>query len=768
MDVRRPYRVGDWIVEPALDEIRRGEQRVKLEPRMMRLLCCLAETPGDVVSTGTLLDRVWPGVVVSPSSVYQAIAQLRRELGDRDTPPRYIATVPRKGYRLVAPVAPAERDAGTAAQTDRPPDTGPVPARPAPAPSPSVSPSPAWRRPAPLALAAAFLAAALAWIAVGTLRSSGKSAEAPMPTVAVLPFADLSLDKDGEVFSAGITDELLNALARVPGVRVIGRTSSARFAGGAVDVRDVGRQLGVTHVVEGSVRRAGGRLRVTVQLVSTADGFEVWANSFDRPATDLIAIQTEIGRAVVDALAVQLSPAAAERLARAPTTQVNAYELYLLGRHQQLKRTPDALARAIEYHRAALREDPSFALAHAGLADAYMARYYYENRPLEETAPLVQGEVDAALRLDPELAEAYAAWGVLLTEQWRMTEAIRVLERALAINPNQGETWIRLGAAYEYAGEPRKALDAYAQAALLDPLHTVLHVRRCLTLQNLGRYAEAETACRRAFELQPDIPNALWAQGLNAYAQGDLADAVRHHREALERAPNRRDIRSELVTLYLDLGLAREAASELRRLAEIAEPAEVALAEARLHLAGGDTNAALRALRALPADAAPRARAEAALLALAAGDVALAGRLGPTDESGARSAEEILQPGLYRTRWGACELCGAALVAQIRGNDAEAARLLDTLAGFLDRTEGAGHVWHALHYLRACVQAQRGDVAAALDSLERAVAMGWRRAWWMRLDPTLAPLRGDERFGRLLMRVEAASGAGRSRLAAAP
>jgi serine/threonine-protein kinase len=595
------------------------------------------------------------------------------------------------------------------------------------------------------------------------------AAERPVPTVAVLPFADLSVDDSDEAFCAGLTDELLNALARVPGLRVIGRTSSTRFSDGATDVREIGRQLRVSHVVEGSVRRAGARLRVNVQLVNTADGFEVWANSFDRPARDAIDIQSEIARAVVNALAVQLSPVARERLARAPTTEINAYELYLLGRHQQHKRSPEALARAIEYHRRALEADPGFALAHAGLADAYMARYYYENRTLEETAALVQPEVDAALRLDPELAEAYAAWAVLLTEQWRMGEAIEALERALSINPNYGEAWLRLGAAQEYAGEPRKALEAYDQVALLDPLHTVMHVRRCLALQNLGRHAEAETACQRAYELQPDIPNALWARGLNAFAQGDLADAVRHHEEALDRAPNRRDIRGELALLYLDLGMPAESAAQARLLEERTSATAVALLEVRHRLATGDRAAALRALRALPPEeASARERADAALSALAAGDAALAARLAAVPRQASQPVEEMLQPGLYRTRWGACELCALALVERAHGNEAEAARLESLAAAFLDRVEAGGHAWHALHYLRAALRAQRGDIGGALESLERAVAMGWRRAWWMSLDPALAPLRGEERFRRLLATIEAANAQARSRLASTP
>ncbi len=763
-NVSGPFRVGDWVVDPMLDEIRCGERRVKLEPRMMRLLCCLAERPGEVVPTGTLLERVWPGVVVSQSSVYQAIAQLRRELGDRDAPPRYIATVSRKGYRLVAPVAPVA-DAAVIAAT-------------APEPAGDAAVAPGRERAVPVrslhrrrltALAGVLVAAVGIATAGLALRPRPPPPAVPEPAIAVLPFADLSIGDADEAFCAGLTDEILNSLARVPRARVIGRTSSARFADGATDVREIGRQLGVSHVVEGSVRRAGARLRINVQLVSTTDGFEVWANSFDRPARDAMEVQSEIARAVVNALMVQLAPADEARLARLPTTDVNAYELYLLGRFQQQKRTPEALARAIDYHRRALLADPGFALAHAGLADAYMARHYYEHRNLEETAALVQPEVDAALRLDPELAEAYAAWAVLLTEQWRMEEAIEALERALSINPNYGEAWLRLGAAREYAGEPRKALEAYDQVALLDPLHTVMHVRRCLTLQNLGQYAAADAACQRAIELQPAIPNGFWAMGLNAWAQGDLAEAVRHHKEALERAPNRRDIREELVQLLLDLGMPDESAVHMRLLVESSGAATVALLEARHGLATSDLAAAIHALRSLPADQAqPRERADASSLALAADDAVLAAHFAAIPRPASQPVERVLPPGLYRTRWGHCELCALALVERARGDDAEAARLASLAAAFLDRVEAGGHAWHALHYLRGTLRAQQGDRRGAFESLERAVALGWRRGWWMRIDPALAPLRSDDRFTRLLETIEASNAQTRSRLSPAP
>lgn len=739
-----PFRIGEWRIDPALDEISRGGSRIKLEPRMMRLLCRLAQRPGEVVSLTDLLEHVWPGVVVSQSSVYQAVAHLRRDLGDVEAEPKYIATVPRKGYRLVAAVTTDESAAS--AET-------PVPA----------AGSGLRRR---RKLFTVLGAMALLLVSVAIVRFGGGSPDAnALPTIAVLPFADLSADASNAVFCAGLTDEVLNSLARVPDLRVIGRTSTARFGDRTTASPEIGRVLGASHVLEGSVRRNANRVRVSAQLVSTRDGIEVWANSFDRPASDAILIQTQIARAVVDALSVQLSPEAEGRLAKAPTTQVNAYDMYLLGRHQQLRRTPEALDRAISYHEAAIAADPAFALAYAGLADAQMARYYYAGQSLQDTAKRVQPAVDAALRLDPELAEAYAAWAVLLTEQWRTEEAITALNRAIAINANYGEAYLRLGAAYEYDGRPKQALEAYDQVAVLDPLHTQLHVRRCLTLQNLGRYADAERACQRGFELQPDIPNGLWASGLNALAQGRLAQAIEHHEAALARAPGRGDIRVELAVLYLDLGMDERAAEQLALLRSAGEERGVTMAVARYLLATGDVTGLRRHLAGLDFDkAAPRERVDAAYFALALDDLPLATKIAGDSLEPRPTLADDFQPGLYRTRWAVCEACTAALLERSHGDAASAARFESIANAHFDDVERNGHVWHGLHYLRAGMQAQAGDKAAALASLGRAVELGWRRAWLMRIDPALKPLREDSKFKKMLATIDAANERSRAEL----
>jgi TolB-like protein/DNA-binding winged helix-turn-helix (wHTH) protein/thioredoxin-like negative regulator of GroEL len=741
------FRLGEWQVDSALDEIRSGERSVKLEPRTMRLLCVLAERPGEVWSADDLLGRVWPGVMVTQSSVYQAIAQLRRELGDDGTEARYIATVPRRGYRLIAAV-------------EQPASTSPLEPVSAPPPvaSSEVDPAPRrragdlrprWRVPVLVSLVAlASLAGWWIW-----LRPAPTPAEPA--AVAVLPFADVSDGGKFQTFCDGLSEELLNALARVPGLRVTGRNSSFQFRGGG-DVRDVGRKLGVTHVIEGSVRHSGERVRVMAQLIDTKTGFQVWSNTFDRPRSDALAVQTEISRAVVSALELQLSPQAEQALERPAAMQVNAYDLYLLGRHQQLQRNAESLARAIAYHKQAIAADPKFALAHAGLADAYIANYFYTNQMLSDMAALAQPEIDAALRLDPELAEAYAAWSVLLVHQKREAEAIAALKRAIAINSNYGEAYLRLGYAYESSGELKASLEAFDQVAVLDPLNTGLHVRRCLVLQLVRRFADAKRACDRGFELQPDIPNALWAMALMHMARGELDLAVERYQAALQRGPTRVDIRIHLMVVYLDLGMVDAAVRELATVRKYVTTAQLDLIEARILLARNEVARARRLVAAINIEPDALAeRADAGWLALAAGDEALAHNWSPVTPPLVGDEAAGLMPHIYDTIWSLCGMCSRALLEAVQGDQENAARHRTVMLEWFDRLGSQGGEWHGMRYLRGVLLAQEGDHEAAFRELQRAVELGWRHGWLLRIDPSLAPLRGDPRFIALEQRVEA-------------
>ena len=731
----KPWQIGEWLVDPARDVIGSGSAETKLEPRAMRLLCCLADPPGEVHTTDELLTKVWPGLVVGQNSLYQAIAQLRRALGDLDDQARYIETIPRKGYRLIAPVSSPQQVVTASATSDN-------------------RQAPNRRQRRWLAVAGVMLAAAGAgWWLVSRWHSAAVT-QAPSPAIAVMPFLDLSAGAREQIFTEGLTEELISTLARVPGLKVTGHMSSRQAVANAGEPRKLGEMLGVAYVLQGSVRTSEGRIRVSAWVVSTADGFQIWSNNYDRSRTGAIGVQTDIAQEVVGSLKLKLSPEAIGKIDFAPTAQLNAYDLYLLGRHQQLQRNPESLARAIEYHTQAIAIDPRFALAYAGLADAQMAGYYYANRPLAATATLVEKSIDAALAIDPELPEAYAARAVLRTEQWNTDGAIADLQRAIAINPNVGEFYLRLGAAYEYAGRPRDALQAYDQVRSLDPLHTQLHVRRCLTLQNLGRYVEAHQACNRAFEIQPDVPSHLWANGLNEFAQGKTAAAIGYLQEALARAPQRTDIRSELALLYLDQREPELAAKQFDQTVALgAAPAlHLKLTAARLDLARGDFAALLAKLRSKDWLASGDARQllQAGFLAAAADDRGLAEKYRAQALNGVNTPHDSLYPSLYAVRWGTCELCYLAMLERMRGEIGLAQSHETFVLGWLADMEKAGHVWHGLEYVRATLLGQQGNDSAALQALQRAVKLGWRSHWLTQTDPAFARLRGRAEFRQLV------------------
>jgi transcriptional activator of cad operon len=286
----KTLRIGDWFVNPLSGEIARGEERVRLEARTMRLLLCLAATPGEVVSIDALLNQVWSGVVVTPDSVYQAVAALRRLLGDDAKQPAYIVTVPRLGYRLVAPVeSPAD-----------------VPAAPLPARASS-------RTYVGLALAILLVVGSLTYYLGADRDAASKAAAdaaASAKAIAVLPFLDLTDGMNEEPFADGMTEELIHRLSKVKGLRVPAPTASFYFKGKQLPVAEIARSLHVSYVLDGSVRKSGDTLRVAARLVRADDGYVVWSENYDRPLDDKLMVQDDIANEVTSAMLAssQLSP----------------------------------------------------------------------------------------------------------------------------------------------------------------------------------------------------------------------------------------------------------------------------------------------------------------------------------------------------------------------------------------------------------------------------------------------------------------------------
>jgi TolB-like protein/DNA-binding winged helix-turn-helix (wHTH) protein len=771
--------VGEWIVDAAIDTISRGGETVKLEPRTMRLLICLVDSAGAVVSIERLLSEVWAGVVVGSASVYQAVSQLRKILGDTDPEPTYIATVPRKGYRLVAPVrrgAVPAPGAGAASRAGAalPSGSGAAPGVGAAsgavaalqpefdaalqpgtsAASPDSAPG-VKRRLTAIALGglAAVALIAVAWMPLRSLFVSDVAAA----SIVVLPFVDMTADKHDQPFCDGLTEELSNWLAQIPALRVVARTSAFSFRGQDQDVRKIGKALDTNHILEGSMRRSGDHMRVTVQLIDARNGYHLWSANYDRPMDDTIKMQEDISRSVAETLEIRLTADTSQRFAERRSTNPAAYQWYLLARHYQQERTGASNDRAIELYRQVLTADPKFALAYTGLAYALLNQNWLADRPINEIAAEAEPLLNTALSLDAGLPEIYAVRGALRAEQFRNDAALHDLDRAVTLNPNDSAAFAELGRLYlGNLGQPRDALINFIQAGDLDPLNFMPPAQRCVALQDLARFEEAAAACARARALQPQGYWPFTVTSWLASAQGRLDEALHWNDLALKAAPDIFELYRERATYFLTLGLAPRARDTLvaARTATHDEEAvndemapvayyEGGPAALRAHLAATRLETSVHAGRLL----------SAAYYRLLVGDSAEARGLVERARQAADFVPEALQSPWDLARWGHSDDLTIALV-ELRGGDrASAYRRLDTLAATLDQLARNGEQRYGVDELRATVLAQRGEADGAMKSLARAAEKGWRRAWWAAREPDVAALwaRGD--FRDLVTRV---------------
>ena len=762
------FRLADWTVEPSLDRISRGAEIHKLEPRTMRLLVCLSASAGAVVSIDRLLTEVWSGVIVGPASVYQSVSQLRKMLGDTDPNPTYIATVPRKGYRLVAPVAPFApasevsvpaigTDSRHAGEPIAPPLVKPLAASPA-----TPHESARWGRIALLAAAtAAVLAMAGAVISWSWRKSPPASPSAavarPAPSIVVLPFVDLTEDKQGQFFCDGLTEELSNWLAQIPTLKVVARTSAFAFRGQQQDARKIGQALATDHLLEGSLRRSGDHMRVTVQLIDARNGYHLWSASYDRPLTDTIKMQEDISRSVAQTLEIRLSVDAADRLASRGSGSPAAYQSYLLGRHHQQERTVAANAQAVRLYRQAITQDPQFALAYVALAYALLNDNWLNDRPIADIAREADPLLRTALSIDPRLADAFAVRGALRGEQMRTEDALKDLERAVALNPNDAMAHAEIGRLYLGTGRPRDAVSSYTRATELDPLNAQPQAQRCLALQDLGRYDEAGGACARARSLQPDGYWPLAVTSSLASAQGRLDEALEWNQSALRLAPDVFDLYRERAESLLVLGQGPPARTTLALAAEHT-PEVLAVDEFM-----ADVDYFERGAKGL-ADHLNAGRLEASTQAntlfAAAYDRLLLGdaRRAQADVDSALRAPDFLPADLdnawYAARWGSSARLIIALAAAARGDAVSVSDQLGRLTALLDRLDAAGEVRFGVDELRAAVLAMQGDPKGAMQNLSRAAAKGWRASWWAARRPEYASLRKRQDFRLLLADID--------------
>lgn len=368
--------------------------------------------------------------------------------------------------------------------------------------------------------------------------SSGASRAAaarPARSIAVLPFADMSAERDQDYFCEGMAEELINALTKVPGLHVAARTSAFQFKGRAENARRIGQELQVEAILEGSVRKSGQKLRVTAQLVSTGDGYHLWSERFDREMRDVFELQDEIAATMVKALRIQLAEPEAVPKVRRYTENLDAYHLYLRGRHAWFNRYEGGLQQAIAAFEQAIAADPFYALAHAGLADCYSVMGMYGFLPPKAAFPRAKEAAERALDLDDSVAEAHSARGFIhlyFDWDWQASEA--EFKRALALNPDYVQAWSWYALLLAYQMRHDEAAAAARRAQERDPLSHYAHAIAGQVMKYAGRYEAAREASRKALEQDNAFVLALFTLGQAETMLGRHAEGVAALARAVE------------------------------------------------------------------------------------------------------------------------------------------------------------------------------------------------------------------------------------------
>jgi TolB-like protein len=580
------------------------------------------------------------------------------------------------------------------------------------------------------------------------------------PSIAVLPFVDLSAGNSEQPLCDGVAEELSNWLAQIPMLQVVARSSAFAFRDRQTDVREIGRQLGTTHVLEGSLRRAGNVTRVSVQLIATRDGYNVWSGSYDTSGKNVIEVQEEVARAVASNLELRLTGAAIANLGERRSSSAQAYTTYLIARYHQQQRTKQDNERAIELYRDAIRLDPGFALAKVGLAYAYLNQRYFNDRPIADVARDARPLLEQAAQQAPRLADLYVVRGALENEMFQREAALRDLEHAESLNPNSRESASELGFYYLVNGQPREALRYYGRAAELDPLDYNLAAQRCTVLADLGQYDGAAAACYRSRSLNP---RSFWPYMVSSdleEARGRLVEALHWNDAALGRSADAQEVYTQRVSLLFSLGLTEQARASYDAAMVAAGNTNASFAFIWAGLVTAYAGGGLEALHARIAsqhlaDASdPEVLFELASVELLAGEPKAARAFADR----ALDAPE-LKPDVLASPWlarvGQSYLLIAAAAHQATGDASGAAQHLAALTALLDRLTAAGMRRHGVYALQAQVAALRGDADGAMRALQRAADQGWRDVWLAEHEPYLASLRPRADFRALLKRLRA-------------
>ena len=531
-------RFGPYEVNLDSGDLRKFGYRVKLQPKSFLVLHALLEAPGQLVTREDLKAQLWPEntFVEFESSLNVAVRRLREALSDEAQKPVYIETVPRHGYRFIGileqPAASALAPRLVADEASlllgEPEALDSLSRFPAPAQAP-------WRNIWRLLLPALALLLVMAFGIFSWKRGAILHAQPIASSIAVLPFADMSPEKNQEYFSDGLAEELLNHLARTPGLRVAARTSSFQFRDKTSDLLAIGKKLDVGTVLEGSVRKEGNRVRISAELIKVEDGFQLWSGTYDRDLNDVFAVQDEIARSITSELKVRLLNSKTASVPQRETSSA-AYNAYLQGRYFYERRTQDDLGKAFQYFEQAVKLDPQYARAWSALAWVLIARTEAAYGPsFEEGYRMARAAAERAMELDPTLAEAHAAIGrIKRTYDWDWAGADASFQKALVLEPQNSTVLLGASSLAASLGRFDEAVALNRRAVEVDPLSVVAHVSMGVHAYYANQLDLATDAYQKALAISPDDPEAHYLLGLvylaRSQSQRALAEFERDQR----------------------------------------------------------------------------------------------------------------------------------------------------------------------------------------------------------------------------------------------
>jgi TolB-like protein/Flp pilus assembly protein TadD len=586
-----------------------------------------------------------------------------------------------------------------------------------------------------------------------TLTAQDREFVAPENSIAVLPFADLSEDSSQGYFSDGIAEEILNVLAKVKGLHVAARTSSFAFRAPDKDIREIGRLLNVSTVLEGSIRKSGDRIRLTAQLINVEDGYHIWSNSYDRELNDVFAIQDEVASAIAEALVDSF--AGLDQKPASRTSDLAAFEAYRTGRLHWWRRSPDELQKAITLFAKALEHDPSYAPAYAAMADSWLLLAMYGNLTNMKATEKAMPMIEKALAIDPESSEAFAALGLARWQIGQRDAAESALRQAIKLNDNYIPAYLWLGGLFGELGRLPEQSQILQQAMVIDPLNELLAINVAGNLTSQGDYEGGKELLQNLVALRPDSATLLRTMAGYAMKSGDLVEGWQYANRSYDLEPESPVVIETLAGAWLSVGVTDKAERLLLEGLEIAgdnfslqssyfflliKQGRLEKAESLLEEQFGDS------IDGLPEQLQQYYYFQKGMISLVA-----------KDSDAARNYFEKAIRDDSDQAWNGEQVMYATILSALHfdaGNTVLAEQRLESAERSVRRARINGADNAGIYYTESSIHALKGESRAALDSLQKAYDRGFRAAWMLEIDLRLASIHAEPQFTEIKQQIE--------------